>query len=584
MQMYKKVIVMTRGNHFLLGFAAFFAILDVLFELIPYFAVYSLVIHTTEGTLTEHAVAVHSGIVLCAIILRTLSRWASAVSAHKAGYRTLYNIRIRLADHIGKLPGMYFTRQSTGNLHKIMTEDVERIENLLCHHLPDLFASIAAPLFTLAVFFAVDWRLALFALCPLLLAVLCQRILAKEAAKHMHTYHAAMGAMTDSIMEYTRGITLIKSFNRTARTFTRFTDSVHAVRDVMITWNKNASTFYALFGTSLISGIVFVLPPGIWLYSGHGLTFESLFLFLLLVSGYALPLDRLSRFASKLRQIEEGVGKIDEVLSTPPLPPSRTNLSPRSGDIQFSKVTFGYTPDAPFFQNISFTIPYGRLTALVGPSGAGKTTAAQLIARMQDVWSGSISLGGDDLRDLNQEQLFEHIAFVFQDTFLLSDSAMANIRAARPDASDAEVIHAATMAKAHEFIASLPQGYATPLGDGGVPLSGGERQRIAIARAFLKDAPIVILDEATAYTDPENEVAIQQALSTLLARKTVIVIAHRLSTITEADKIIVFDNGSVAETGKHDSLVANGGVYSRLWAAQQASDQWGFNMPEEQHA
>jgi ATP-binding cassette subfamily B protein len=161
---------------------------------------------------------------------------------------------------------------------------------------------------------------------------------------------------------------------------------------------------------------------------------------------------------------------------------------------------------------------------------------------------------------------------------------MANIRAARPDASDAEVIHAATMAKAHEFIASLPQGYATPLGDGGVPLSGGERQRIAIARAFLKDAPIVILDEATAYTDPENEVAIQQALSTLLARKTVIVIAHRLSTITEADKIIVFDNGSVAETGKHDSLVANGGVYSRLWAAQQASDQWGFNMPEEQHA
>lgn len=564
--------------------AALFSVADALLELVPYGILYFVIIECMNPPLSLAKMAWFSFLALCSICARAFARWKAGNLAHKAGYGTLMDIRRKIAQHIGQLPMLFFSHNSSGSLLKTISEDVERIEAVLCHHIPDLCAAIAAPLLTLTLLFFLDWRLALAALLPLILAILCQLAMFRECSTRMQGFHDSLTAMNGAIVEYVQGIMDIKAFNQTVESYQRFSSSVRNFETVIKDWSKISGKYYALFGTMLGSGLLFVLPPGLMLLSKESLSMADFILFLLLVGGYAAPLDRLLRFSSKLREVEEGIRRIDAILAQAPLPDAPEGSLPQNYDITFENVSFSYEEGSPLFEKLNLHIPAGTLTAFVGPSGAGKTSAAMLISRYQDVQKGRICIGGVDIRHIPIAELLRNISFVFQDTFLFSDSVLENIRLARPDASDEDVIHAARQARAHDFITQLPQGYETQLGDGALALSGGERQRLAIARAVLRNAPIIILDEATAYADPENEALLQEGISQLLEGKTVIVIGHRLRALTEADSIAVFDQGTLRGFAPHDELLSSCSLYATMWNVQQNAADWSLTDMEESHA
>ncbi|MFW5489943.1 MAG: ABC transporter ATP-binding protein [Desulfovibrio sp.] len=586
-----------------LAWAGAFSILDSLLDLATYYIMYLVVLacmgsmgsmgssntHPSGATPPSDVASVWplALLALAAVAGRAFARWRAGTLAHRAGYGTLCEIRRNIAQHMGRLPMLFFSQRTSGNLQKVMIEDVERIETLLCHHIPDLCAAAATPLLTLGLFFWLDWPLALAALIPLVLAVLCQVLMFRESAGRMNDFHNSMSTMNSTIVEYVQGIMDIKAFNQTVQSFTRFRDSVRRFEHVVSDWSRISGKYYALFGTMLGAGILFVLPPALVQLSRHSLTVADLILFLMLTVGYAVPLDRLLRFAGKLQEISLGVQRIEEVMQTPVLSHPDQPSVPQTFDIEFDGVTFAYDATSPLFSNLSLRLPAKTLTAFVGPSGTGKTTLATLASRYQDVQQGAIRIGGVDVRDIAPEKLMDMVSFVFQDTFLFTDSVLENIRAGRSEASREQIMDAARKARAHDFIMRLPDGYDTVVGDGGVPLSGGERQRISIARAVLRDTPIVILDEATAYADPENEALLQEAVGELLQGKTVIVIGHRLQALTEADALVVFDRtaqgsdapqttqGSfIAGTGSHQELLENCPLYQRMWDVQTQASGW----------
>lgn len=561
--------------------AAGYSVADALLDLVPYYVMYLVVLTCIQSEAAPGEMAQLAIIALVAICTRAYVRWKAESLAHIAGYNVLRDIRCSIAQHIGKLPMLFFSRNTSGGLLKTMGEDVERIETLLSHNMPDLCASIAAPLFTTGLLFWIDWRLGLAALIPFILAVLSQMAMFRACSTRMQSFHDSLTDMNGTIVEYVQGIIDIKAFNQTTSSFTRFTQSVGRFEHIVKDWSLISCKYYALFGTALGSGLLFVLPPGVILLSRGNITIADLVLVLMLVTGYATPLDRLLRFSSKLREIEEGMHRIDAILNEPPLASSQKTHIPTTHNISFNNVSFAYEEDSRLFNHLNLEIPAGTLTAFVGPSGAGKTTAAMLVSRYQDIQEGSISIGGVDVRDIPLEALLDMISFVFQDTFLFSDSIMENIRIGSPQADDAAVVAAAKQARAHEFISSLPQGYQTQTGDGGIPLSGGEKQRISIARAILRNSPIVILDEATAYADPENEALLQEAVSKLLTGKTVIVIGHRLQALTESDTIVVFDQGTIAGTGRHEDLLESCLLYAKLWYVQANSADWALAAKKE---
>ncbi len=568
-----------------MGWAALFSIADSLLDLAPYYIMYLVVLACMQpDATTSLAPGSTSSMVwlalaaLAAICGRAFARWRAGSLAHKAGYSTLCEIRRKIAHHMGQLPMLFFSRSTSGTLQKVMIEDVERIEVLLCHHIPDLCAAASTPLLTLGLLFWIDWPLALAALVPLALAVLCQVLMFRESASRMQDFHDSMTSMNSTIVEYVQGIMDIKAFNQTVDSFARFKNSVGRFEHVIKDWSRISGKYYALFTTMLGAGILFVLPPALVQLSRKTLSVPDLVLFLMLVVGYAAPLDRLLRFASKLREIEEGIHRIDRIMQAAPLPRPEHPLVPEAYDIEFNNVTFAYEQNTPLFHELNLHLPANTLTAFVGPSGTGKTTLATLASRYQDVQGGSIRIGGVDVRDMAPETLMDMVSFVFQDTFLFTDSILENIRAGRADATKEQIIAAAQQARAHEFIMRLPEGYDTIVGDGGLPLSGGERQRISIARAMLRDTPIVILDEATAYADPKNEALLQEAIAGLLSGKTVIVIGHRLQALTEADALVVFDkkkSGShIAGFAPHSELLRTCPLYLHMWEVQTKAATW----------
>ena len=571
-------------NRKTLGLAAACSVADALLDLVPFFIMYLVVMAVIQGQATPEAMAVLALAAVAAIAARALARWLAGTLAHKAGYRTLYGIRRAIAAHLGRLPMLFFSRTTSGALLKVTDKDVESIEVLLCHHLPDLCAAAALPMGTLALLFWISWPLGLAALVPLLLAVLCQVAMYRACSTRIERFHDSLTEMNSTIVEYVQGIMDIKAFNQTVASFSRFTKSVRSFESVVKEWSRISGKYYALFGALLGSGLLFVLPPGLVLLGRGSLGLPDLVLVLLLVSGYAAPLDRLLRFTSKLREIEEAVRRIKALLAEPALPETTRPRLPESHDIVFDDVVFGYDAGQPLFDGLSLRLPAGSLTAFVGPSGAGKTTAAMLASRYQDVSSGSIRIGGIDVRDIPITRLMDMVSFVFQDSFLFSDTVLENIRAGRPDADADAVVAAAQKARIHDSILRLPKGYDTLAGDGGSPLSGGERQRLSIARAILRDAPIVILDEATAFADPENEALIQEGISRLLAGKTVIVIGHRLAALTEADAVAVFREGRLEGFGGHRELLETCPLYQTMWAVQAKASDWALAEKEVANA
>ncbi len=509
-------------------------------------------------------------------------RWYVGVEVHKVGYWIVYDIRSSLAEHMGMLPMSFFNKNNTGALHKAVMEDAERVETLFCHNLPDLAAALVTPVFCLIVMFVVDWRLALFAVIPFPLAVGCQALMMRECARKIEPYHNAMTEMSAGVQEYVRGMATVRAFNRTVFSFKAFYAAVTGFRTVVDDWSRTASKYYALFQTALGTGLLFVLPSGIWLLYDGGLRLPDLVLFLMLTVGYAQPLERLLSFAAKIREMEEGVRRIDVLLREPGFDTPTIPRVPEGDEVVFDHVVFGYEKEQPLFSDLSLRIQADAVTAFVGPSGAGKTTAALLIARYHDVSRGAVRIGGVDVREINPKVVMERVSLVFQDTFLFNSSLRENIRCAKPEASDAEVEEAARRAHADEFIRRLPNGYETPAGEVGTPLSGGERQRIAIARAILRNTPIVILDEATAYADPETEVLIQASLAELLRGKTVIVVAHSLNTVTQCDAIVVFDAGQVVGMGRHEELLEGCDTYKAMWEGRKKAKNWSFAMQKNE--
>lgn len=548
-----------------LALAGVLALASGVLELAPFYLVYRAVSALVDGSATQGELydlaLLSAGCVIGRFALIATSTWV----AHVAAYEVLYNLRVELSECLARLPLGYFSRRRSGELKKVMADDVERLELFMAHAIPDMAAAFGVWLLTTAWLLSVDWRMALasFALTPIAFALL-KRVM-DRSARLMDAYHAAGARMNGSVVEYVTGMAVIKVFNRAGDAFS---DTRRSIEDYIRVENDFSRQFLPLgtaFYTLVASNVVVIVPVGMWLFLSDRIALTTLLLFFIVGIGYSRPLIKLFHLSMRFSQIASGGHLVAQIIGEPPLPDTGRAASVDEHAVEFRGVGFSYG-EHEVLHDVSFTAHAGQVTALVGPSGAGKTTIARLIPRFWDVDRGTVLVGGRDVREIGVEALMQEVAFVFQDSFLFHDTIEANLRIGRPDASLAEVREAARAARCDAFISALPRGYETVVGERGATLSGGEKQRIAIARAMLKDSPIVILDEATAFADPDNEAAIQDAISALVAGRTLVVIAHRLSTIAGAEQILVIDGGRVVERGRHESLLAREGLYASLWS------------------
>jgi ATP-binding cassette subfamily B protein IrtA len=476
----------------------------------------------------------------------------------------LHGLRVDIAKRLPRLPLGFFTGRRSGDVKKLMIDEAEKLELLLAHGVPDVVAALSVWLGVSVWLFAVDWRLALASVFLTPITFWCMGRAMRSGTEMMADYQAAATRMNGSVVEYLSGMPVVKVFNRAGDAFAETSQAVRDYVAMEVTWGRRWIPFGGAFYSLATANIVVLLPVGIWLYTTGAVDLATLLFFVVVGANYSGPLLKLFNHVHQMAVISTSSGLVNAMLTEPELPDTGRRVAFAHHDVEFDGVGFGYD-DRAVLHDVSFTARGGAATALVGASGAGKSTLARLVPRFWDVGSGTIRLGGHDVRDIAVDQLLDTVAFVFQETFLFHDTVAANIRAGNEKATDDEVVAAARAARCHEFVTALPHGYDTVLGERGGTLSGGERQRIAIARAILKDAPVVILDEATAFADPESEAAIQDAISALTRGRTLIVIAHRLGTVTEVDQIVVLDGGRVVETGRHTELVARGGRYANLW-------------------
>ncbi|VVS94547.1 ABC transporter ATP-binding protein [Desulfoluna spongiiphila] len=502
-----------------------------------------------------------------------------AMKVHTKAFTTAYTLaaetRLTLGEHIRKLSMGFFKKRDPGDITSLLLQDMTKVEMIFSHFIIDALSCVVLPLL-MAVFFAsADLTMtglmlgAVFTAIPALL--LGQRIITRLGKKHLTTRNT----MASRILEYLHGINVLKAFNLTGDKFKRLDSALKRFKDESITLEAAAGGPVIVYVLVLELGFIGLLLLGVHRFTLGGITLPVLLIFLVLGYKFFEPLIGFGFFVSEMRYMTLAAERVTDVLTTAPLPEPQVPRLPTTHDIVFEDVRFGYN-EAEVLQGISLTFPEKSITALVGPSGSGKTTITHLIPRFWDVTSGSITIGGIDHREIPGNSLHAMISMVFQDVYLFQDTIFNNIRVGKKDATRDEVIAAAKTAQCHGFITGLDDGYDTRVGEGGATLSGGEKQRISIARAILKDAPIVLLDEATASLDPENECLIQEAIGNLVRSKTLVVIAHRLSTIQNADNILVIDGGRVVEKGAHKQLLRNGHVYRTLWLEQQTSRGWKF--------
>lgn len=495
--------------------------------------------------------------------------------SHRAAYKTLRNLRSSLQGKLERQPLGTIQEKGVGALKKMFIDDIDSIELLLAHALPEGLSNVAVPLFVFIVMFFVDWKLALLSLCALPLGLIAMGAMYKAGTSKMGAYYASAQKMNSTIVEYINGMEVVKVFNRDGESYKRFEQDVRGYRDFTLAWYKVCWPWMALYNSILPCLALFTLPIGAYLVLSGASTLPDLALVLCMSFGTGAPLLRALSFMSTLPQINYKITALEQLMNAPALEQKEKPFTGKDHSISFEDVRFAYKEDE-VLHGISLVVPEGSLTALVGESGSGKSTLAKLLVHYYDVTGGSIHIGRQDLRDMSVEALNEQISYVSQEQFLFNMSLLENIRLGKPDATDEEVLAAAEKAQCMEFLARLPLGIHTMAGDGGKQLSGGERQRISLARAILKDAPIVVLDEATAFMDPENEEKMNAAIAEIIKGKTVIVIAHRLHSIINADQICVLDNGQAAGIGRHETLMESCPEYVKLWQAAESSAAWGI--------
>ena len=569
-------------------------LVSVLMGVLPFVLAYQVISPLVMGDSveTEFVLLRVIGVLICLILQAILYGWGLDVS-HKAAYSTLLRLRTSLQKRFEAVPLGFIQDKGTGTIKKLFVDDVDSLEVLLAHSLPEGIANLMIPIAIYVAMFFIDWKLALLSLASIPISFAAMMIMYSVGMKKMGPYYMAGQKMNNTIIEYINGMEVVKVFNKDAESYERFRKDISDYRDYTLEWYKAAWPWMAIYSSLLPCTIILTLPLGAWFVLCGFSTLPDLILVLCLSLSIGIPLLKSLSFLPTMPQLNYKIAALEQVLETAPLQQTDAVFHGKNYDICFDHITFGYEKSQPgpdgqpmvtmdeVIHDISFTAKEGQKTALVGESGSGKSTLAKLLIHYYDPQQGSISIGGQKITEMSLEALNSQVSYVAQDQYLFNTSILENIRMGRPDATDEEVLEAAKKAQCMEFLEKLPQGIHSMAGDAGKMLSGGQRQRISLARAILKNAPIIVLDEATAYADPENEEKMEAAIAELVKGKTLFVIAHKLPAIMNADQICVIEHGKLAATGTHAELLATCEEYKKLWKASQDSAEWKVNAVKE---
>lgn len=570
----------TEGRRGKLALSVLLSVVSIVAGILPYFCLYRVIEAFVNGTVTESVIAYWCLAALAFYAVKILCFGWSTGLAHSVAYHILEQLRLRVADRFLRAPLGEVQAHSIGEIKAVMVDKIENMEPPLAHMIPEGAGHLVLPVVSLAALAVLDWRLTLASLVTLPLAMVCMVLTFIISGKSFEIYNASNERMNSAIVEYIEGIEVIKAFGRAGVSYEKYAKAITDFRTFVVKWLSSTwvtmKLAFALFPSTLLG----TLPVSLYLADRGSITGAQAALAVMLSMSMVGSLAKLEVFSENTRQMKMTVEQLDAYLTMPNLPEPECETTIKHHDVELKNVHFSYSGEKKdeVLHGIDLTLPEGSYTALVGPSGGGKSTVAKLIARFWDVTEGTICIGGVDIRRISVGQLAEHVSFVTQDNFLFRCSILENIRLGNPAASDEEVKAAARAAQCEEFILKLPQGYDTPAGEAGKRLSGGEKQRVAIARMMLKNAPIVILDEATAFTDPENEEKLQQSIAALTKGKTLLVIAHRLSTIQTADQIVVLQAGEILAKGTQEELLVNCPLYQKMWKLHIGAKHWAVSQ------
>lgn len=569
-------------------------LVSVLMGVLPFVLAYQVIAPLVMGESIEASfIILRVVLVLACLVLQALFYGWGLNLSHKAAYDTLLRLRTALQKRFEKLPLGVIQDKGTGTVKKLFVDDVDSLEVLLAHSMPEGIANLMIPIAVYVAMFFVDWKLALLSLASIPISLIAMMTMYSVGMKKMEPYYMAGQKMNNTIIEYINGMEVVKVFNKDADSYERFRKDVSDYRDYTLAWYKAAWPWMAIYSSLLPCTIILTLPVGAWFVLSGWSTLPNLILVLCLSLSIGMPLLKSLGFLPTMPQLNYKISALEQVLDAPELQQTEDAFHGKDDTITYDHVSFAYQTTQPgpdgkpvviedeVLHDISFTAKAGQKTALVGESGSGKSTLAKLLIHYYDPQKGSISIGGQKLCDMSLEALNSRISYVAQDQYLFNTSLLENIRLGRLNATDEEVVEAAKKAQCMEFLEKLPQGIHSMAGDAGKMLSGGQRQRISLARAILKDAPIVVLDEATAYADPENEEKMEAAIAELVKGKTLVVIAHKLPAIMNADQICVMDHGKLVATGRHQELIQSCPEYQKLWKAAQDSAEWKVHTAKE---
>ncbi|GAA6441749.1 ABC transporter ATP-binding protein [Agathobacter rectalis] len=566
-----------------MALSVFCAILSVAGGFIPFWAVYEILLAFINQNVTLNGILIWCLVGAAGYLLRVACHGISTILAHISAYTILEGIRLKIADRLMKAPLGEVMGRRIGYLKNIIMDKVEDLEPPLAHMIPELTSNLLLPVAIFIWMLVIDWRMGLAVLIAPVLAMIPMFFLMRNYNSQYAAYMEANNHVNSIIIEYVEGIEVVKAFNQSTSSYEKFVNAVQSFKEFTLAWFKSTWKSMNLMMAIMPTTLLGVLPVGLLLVQNGSISPAELAMGIILSLSIVGPLMKATTFINEAKSMEYAVEAANELLNLPVLPDSGKIVSIPHNDIALKHVTFSYdgSEQNEVLHDVNLELPEGSFTALVGPSGGGKSTIARLIARFWDVTGGNITIGGKNIKELSIRQLSELVSFVTQDNFLFNCSLKENIRLGNPNATDEEVYAAAKAACCDEFIVRLDKGYDTPAGDAGKRLSGGEKQRIAIARAILKNAPIVILDEATAFTDPQNEDKIQKSIMALSKGKTLLVIAHRLSTIQNADQIVVLKKGRIVDCGKQKELLKRCPLYADMWKAHIGAKNWSVSEKKE---
>ena len=556
------------------------AALSALVALAPFYFIFNIikeVFETTPDFGNAKNLTFNGWMAVLFAVVGYLLYIAALMCSHMAAFRVATNMRKDVLNHLVKLPLGYVEEVGSGRLRKIINDSTAASETYLAHQLPDKAVAVATPIGLIALLFIFDWKLGILSLIPVVLAFLIMASMTgKKMAQKMKEYQNSLDAMSNEAVEYVRGIPVVKTFGQTVFSFKRFKATIDNYEKWVISYTKDLRIPMMLYTAAINSVFVFLIAAAL-IFTKNGVTNEfllNLIFYIIITPVISLTLTKMMYQSENAMIVADALQRVDTILDAEQLPETVNGKKPSDSSVEFRNVSYSYDGEKNAVENISLNIPSGSTVAFVGPSGSGKSTMANLISRFFDVSEGQVLVGGVDVRNIKKEILMDNVSFVFQNSHLIKGTILDNVRMARPQASKEEVMNALEKSQCMDIVKKLPNGVDTVVGTNGVYLSGGEQQRIAIARVMLKNAPVVILDEATAFADPDNEVMVQKAFSELAKNRTVIMIAHRLSTVAGADRIYVLKDGKIEEYGKYNELINNGGMFSKMWNDYRHSVDW----------